>query len=86
LSDVSEAGVDLNNKFDNVNGRPPLRNDFTRNDPRSQRPEMSGPKNIDSIFERIEAKDGEYPGEKGQRFDNKCFILKRFERGCSQVT
>jgi len=62
LSDVSEAGVDLNNKFDNVNGRPPLRNDFTRNDPRSQRPEMSGPKNIDSIFERIEAKDGEYPG------------------------
>jgi hypothetical protein len=65
LSDVSEAGVDLNNKFDNMNGRPSL-----RKDPRSQRPEMSGPKNIDSIFERIEAKDGEYPGEKGQRFND----------------
>ena len=50
MSDVSEAGVDLNNKFDNVNGRPPLRNDFTRNDPMSQRHEMSGPKNIDSIL------------------------------------
>ena len=54
----SEAGVDLNNKFDNVNGRPPIRND-PRNDPRnefSQRQEMSGPKNIDSILSGLKPK------------------------------
>ena len=51
----------MNNKFDNVNGRPPLRNDFTRNDftrndPMNQRPEMSGPKNIDSILSGLKPK------------------------------
>ena len=54
----SETGVDLNNKFDNVNGRPLLRND-PRNDPRnefSQRQEMSGPKNIDSILSGLKPK------------------------------
>jgi len=75
LSDVSEAGVDLNNKFDNVNGRPPLRNDFTRNDftrndftrndPMSQRPEMSGPKNIDSISSGLKPKTVNIQGEQG---------------------
>ena len=39
----SETGVDLNNKFDNVNGRPLLRNN-PRNDP------MNDPRNIDSIL------------------------------------
>ena len=33
----SDTGVDLNNKFDNVNGRPLLRND-PRNDPRTLTP------------------------------------------------
>jgi hypothetical protein len=42
----SEAGVDLNNKFENVNGRPPM----------SQRQEMSGPKNIDSILSGLKPK------------------------------
>ena len=45
----SEAGVDLNNKFDNVNGRPPMSQ-------MSQRPEMSGPKNIDSILSGLKPK------------------------------
>jgi hypothetical protein len=56
----SEAGVDLNNKFESVNGRPPIRNDprndFTRNDPMNQRQEMSGPKNIDSILSGLKPK------------------------------
>jgi hypothetical protein len=47
----SEAGIDLNNKFENVNGRPP-----TRNDPMSQRQEMTGPKNIDSILSGLKPK------------------------------
>jgi hypothetical protein len=60
----SEVGVDLNNKFENPNsyGRPPTRpeqrND-PRNDPRnefSQRPEMAGPKNIDSILSGLKPK------------------------------
>ena len=55
----SEAGVDLNNKFESVNGRPPLRNDL-RNDlnPRNDfvRQEMSGPKNIDSILNGLKPK------------------------------
>ena len=42
----SETGVDLNNKFDNVNGRPPM----------NQRQEMSGPKNIDSILSGLKPK------------------------------
>ena len=50
----SEPGVDLNNKFENPNsyGRPP------RNDPRNDmtRPEMSGPKNIDSILSGLKPK------------------------------
>ena len=41
----SEAGVDLNNKFDNLNGRPPI-----------MRQEMSGPKNIDSILSGLKPK------------------------------
>ena len=51
----SEPGVDLNNKFENPNsyGRPPIRND-PRNDP--QRPEMAGPKNIDSILSGLKPK------------------------------
>jgi hypothetical protein len=43
----SDAGVDLNNKFDNVNWRPQLRNDSR----------------ILTPFVWIEPKDGEYPGE-----------------------
>jgi hypothetical protein len=51
----SEAGVDLNNKFDSVNGRPPLRNDLnSRNE--FSRQEMSGPKNIDSILSGLKPK------------------------------
>jgi hypothetical protein len=42
----SEAGVDLNNKFESVNGRPPM----------NQRQEMSGPKNIDSILSGLKPK------------------------------
>jgi hypothetical protein len=42
----SESGVDLNNKFESVNGRPPM----------SQRQEMSGPKNIDSILSGLKPK------------------------------
>ena len=41
----SEAGIDLNNKFDNLNGRPPM-----------MRQEMSGPKNIDSILSGLKPK------------------------------
>ena len=41
----SEAGIDLNNKFENLNGRPP-----------SMRQEMSGPKNIDSILSGLKPK------------------------------
>ena len=41
----SEAGIDLNNKFDNLNGRPPI-----------MRQEMSGPKNIDSILSGLKPK------------------------------
>ena len=59
----SEVGVDLNNKFESVNGRPPLRNDQRndlnqRNDPRNDfvRQEMSGPKNIDSILNGLKPK------------------------------
>jgi len=55
----SEAGIDLNNKFENVNGRPPLSRNEPRNDSRnefSQRPEMSGPKNIDSILSGLKSK------------------------------
>jgi hypothetical protein len=51
----SEVGVDLNNKFESVNGRPPLRNDLNpRND--FVRQEMSGPKNIDSILSGLKPK------------------------------
>ncbi len=50
----SETGIDLNNKFENVNGRPPIRND-PRNE-FSQRQEMSGPKNIDSILSGLKPK------------------------------
>ena len=42
----NEAGVDLNNKFEPVNGRPPM----------NQRQEMSGPKNIDSILSGLKPK------------------------------
>lgn len=45
----SEAGVDLNNKFENVNGRPPMSQ-------MNQRQEMSGPKNIDSILSGLKPK------------------------------
>ena len=41
----SESGIDLNNKFDNLNGRPPI-----------MRQEMSGPKNIDSILSGLKPK------------------------------
>lgn len=44
----NEPGIDLNNKFESVNsGRPP---------PRPERPEMSGPKNIDSILSGLKPK------------------------------
>ena len=57
----SEAGIDLNNKFENPNsyGRPPTSRNDSRNDPRnefSQRQEMSGPKNIDSILSGLKSK------------------------------
>jgi hypothetical protein len=45
----SESGVDLNNKFENVNGRPPMSQ-------MNQRQEMSGPKNIDSILSGLKPK------------------------------
>lgn len=41
----SESGIDLNNKFDNLNGKPPI-----------MRQEMSGPKNIDSILSGLKPK------------------------------
>jgi len=41
----SEAGIDLNNKFENLNGKPPI-----------MRQEMSGPKNIDSILSGLKPK------------------------------
>jgi hypothetical protein len=57
----SEVGVDLNNKFENPNsyGRPPMRAEQMRTEPRnefSQRQEMSGPKNIDSILSGLKPK------------------------------
>jgi len=61
----NEAGIDLNNKFENPNayGKPPIRNDVrndVRNDPRNEfvRQEMSGPKNtnIDSILSGLKPK------------------------------
>jgi hypothetical protein len=45
----SEAGIDLNNKFETVNGRPPMSQ-------MNQRQEMSGPKNIDSILSGLKPK------------------------------
>jgi len=45
----SESGVDLNNKFESVNGRPPMSQ-------MNQRQEMSGPKNIDSILSGLKPK------------------------------
>jgi hypothetical protein len=47
----SEGGIDLNNRFDNVNGRPPM---SQMNNPVRQ--EMSGPKNIDSILSGLKPK------------------------------
>jgi len=41
----SEAGIDMNNKFENLNGKPPI-----------MRQEMSGPKNIDSILSGLKPK------------------------------
>jgi hypothetical protein len=53
----SEVGVDLNNKFENPNsyGRPPTSRPEQRNE-FSQRQEMSGPKNIDSILSGLKPK------------------------------
>ena len=53
----SEAGIDLNNKFENPNsyGRPPTSRPEQRNE-FSQRQEMSGPKNIDSILSGLKPK------------------------------
>jgi hypothetical protein len=47
----SEGGIDLNNRFENVNGRPPM---SQMNNPVRQ--EMSGPKNIDSILSGLKPK------------------------------